>query len=53
MSKNTEDKDAKGWELSFGLYPGILFGSRLYENEEFNTWVFYLPFVDVALTIEN
>lgn len=53
MSKSTEDKGGRNWEISIGLYPGILFGSRLYESEAFNTWVFYLPFVDVALIIEN
>lgn len=53
MSKDTEDKGGRNWELSIGLYPGILFGSRLYEEAEYNTWVFYLPFIDVALIIEN
>lgn len=53
MSKSTEDKEDKGWELSIGLYPGILFGSRVYEEPEYDTWVFYLPFVDVALIIEK
>lgn len=53
MSKSTEDKEGKNWEISIGFYQGILFGSRLYESEDFNTWVFYLPFVDIALTIEN
>ena len=53
MLNNTEDKGGKNWEISFGFYPGILFGSRLYEAEEYNTWVLYLPFIDVAFTIEN
>ena len=53
MSKSTEDKGGKNWEISLGLYPGILFGSRLYESEDFNTWVIYLPFVDIAIVIEN
>lgn len=53
MSKSTEDKAGRNWELSFGLYPGVLFGSRMYESEDFTTYVFYLPFIDVALIIEN
>jgi hypothetical protein len=53
MSKNTEGKEGRNWEISIGLYPGILFGSRVYEEAEYSTWVLYLPFVDVALTIEN
>lgn len=53
MSKDTEDKEGKGWELSIGFYPGILFGSRLYEEQEYDTWVLYLPFVDIALIIEK
>ena len=33
MSKNTEGKDVKkNWSLSFGFYPGILFGMRTYEE---------------------
>lgn len=43
----------KNWEISIGLYPGILFGSRMYEAEDFTTYVIYLPFVDVAIIVEN
>lgn len=39
------------WEISIGFYKGILFGIRTYESEGFNTHVFYLPFIDVAITI--
>ena len=28
------DGESKGWSLEFGLYPGILFGFRSYEDEE-------------------
>ena len=28
-----ENKDLKGWSISLGLYPGILFGFRSYEQE--------------------
>jgi hypothetical protein len=49
MSRNTEDKGAKpNWSLSFGFYPGILFGMRTYEEEKQTAYVFYLPFIDVA-----
>ena len=53
MSNSTEGKEGRQWEVSIGLYPGILFGSRVYEEPEYNTWVFYLPFVDIAITIDN
>lgn len=43
----------KNWEISIGLYPGILFGSRMYEAAETTTYVFYLPFVDVAIVVYN
>ena len=52
MSKSTKDKDAKpNWALSFGFYPGILFGMRTYEEPTQTAYVFYLPFVDVAYEV--
>ena len=52
MSKSTKDKGAKpNWALSFGFYPGILFGIRTYEESTQTAYVFYLPFVDVAYEI--
>jgi hypothetical protein len=52
MSKNTEDKGVKNnWSLSFGFYPGILFGIRTYEEEKQTAYVFYLPFIDVAYEV--
>ena len=46
--------ESKNWSLEFGLYPGILFGfRRTYEEEQFTTYVIYLPFVDMAITIEK
>ena len=47
------DKKIRGWSLTIGLYPGILLGVRTYEELEFTTWVLYLPFVDLALEIDN
>ena len=49
MSKNTKGKDVKkNWSLSFGFYPGILFGMRTYEVETQTANVFYLPIIHVA-----
>ncbi len=53
MLKNTGDKEGKGWELSIGLYPGILLGIRSYLNENYNEHVVYLPFVDICLIIDK
>ena len=54
-------KNKIDWELSIGLYPGILFGFRSYNDigydEEFgfdflqNIHVVYIPFIDISLTI--
>jgi hypothetical protein len=41
------------WSITIGFYPGILFGFRTYEEKEFNTHVLYLPFIDIALEIDN
>ena len=51
MSNNTEDKAGKTWSLSFGFYPGILFGMRTYEEPKQTAYVFYLPFFDVAYEV--
>ncbi len=51
MSKNTGDKASKTWSLSFGFYPGILFGARTYEEPKQTAYVFYLPFIDVAYEV--
>jgi hypothetical protein len=45
------DKEKWNWSLSFGFYPGILFGIRSYEEEDFLTYVLYVPFIDIALEI--
>ena len=40
------------WELSTGMFPGILFGIRTYEDGEFQTdHVLYLGFIDICLTL--
>ena len=39
------------WELTIGLYPGILFGIRSYQEKDYTQHVLYLPFVDICLEI--
>jgi hypothetical protein len=46
-----EDESKPAWILEIGLYPGILFGIRTYQEEETTTHVLYVPFVDIALVI--
>ncbi len=53
MSKNTKGKATKDWSLSFGTYPGILFGIRTYHGDTHSQTVFYLPFIDVAYEVEK
>ena len=43
----------RSWELSLGMYPGVLFGIRTYVEESFVEHVLYLPFVDLCLTVYN
>ena len=42
----------KDWELSVGLYPGILLGFRTYTEVNKQNHVLYLPFVDICLVIK-
>ena len=53
MSKNTKGEAAKAWSISFGTYPGILFGMRTYHGPTHSQTVIYLPFVDLAIEWEN
>ena len=43
----------KSWSVTIGLYPGVLLGLRIYQEEFYNTYVLYLPFIDIALEIDN
>ena len=43
----------RNWELSIGFYPGILFGVRTYTETDYKQHVFYLPFIDICLEIDN
>jgi hypothetical protein len=49
--KKEEVEEPKSWELSIGVYPGILFGIITYEYAESKLHVLYIPFIDVALEI--
>jgi len=42
-----------GWEVSLGLYPGVLLGFRSYIEESVENHVLYIPFIDICLTIER
>lgn len=39
------------WELDIGLYPGVLFGVRSYVENYFTEIAFYIPFIDIILTL--
>jgi len=39
------------WNLSFGTFPGLLFGMRTYKEESKDNHVIYLGFLDICLTI--
>ena len=41
------------WELSIGLYPGILFGVRSYINDSATDHVLYIPFIELILTVHD
>lgn len=41
------------WTITLGFYPGVLFGYRAYQEAFQTTHVIYLPFIDIALEIEN
>ena len=41
----------KDWELSVGMYTGILIGIRSYRERSKSNHVLYIPFVDFCFTI--
>lgn len=43
----------KNWEITLGLYPGVLFGIRTYPQPESVMHVIYLPFIDICLEIDK
>ena len=46
-----DKQEKKNWTLSVGFYPGILIGMRTYEEKKQDSYVLYLPFVDIALEV--
>ena len=52
-SSNLPQKKDTSWELAVGLYPGVLFGIRTYQEPTFDTHVLYLPFINILLTIDK
>jgi hypothetical protein len=53
MTTNLPDPNEKGWALSIGLYPGLLFGIRTYEEHDYNMHVLYIPFIELVLEIDK
>ena len=47
------EEEGRSWELAIGLYPGILFGFRTYEEDDFDTHVLYVPFINIIFTIDK
>lgn len=43
----------RAWEINIGVYWGILFGIRSYDLEDVTSHVLYLPFINIALTIDK
>ena len=41
------------WEITAGLYPGILIGMRSYIEKDYVQHVFYIPFVDICIEIDK
>ncbi len=41
------------WEINIGLYVGILIGIRSYDLGDVISHVLYLPFINIALTIDK
>ena len=41
------------WELSFGTFPGLLFGLRSYREKTMTHHVLYILFIDACLTIKK
>ena len=39
------------WDLTIGLYSGIVIGFRHYEQTNCTDYVLYIPFIDLCLTI--
>jgi|TARA_R110002074_G_scaffold152482_2_gene306839 hypothetical protein len=43
--------EENNWELSFGIFNGVLFGYRQYQEEDKIDHVFYVGIFDICLTL--
>lgn len=41
----------KDWEITIGLYLGILIGFRHYDQKNCTDYVLYFPFIDFCFTV--
>mgnify|MGYP003644462080 FL=1 len=41
------------WEVSIGMYPGLVLGVRSYKQQDRVDHVLYLPLFDLCITIFN
>ena len=46
-----QDENKKSLSIEIGLYPGVLFGVRTYNDPNRKIHVLYLPFIDIAFYI--
>jgi hypothetical protein len=46
-----ENKEPTEWIVEIGFYPGLLFGYRVYEYEDSQLHVLYVPFMDISLEV--
>jgi|TARA_R110000823_G_scaffold1687_13_gene6618 hypothetical protein len=40
----------QAWEVNIGIFPGVLFGIRQYEEDYKTDYVLYLGFIDICFT---
>ncbi len=52
-ASNSNAPKSTSWELAIGLYPGVLFGIRTYQEPTYDTHILYLPFINILLTIDK
>jgi hypothetical protein len=48
--KNNNDRF---WEISLGLYPGVLIGYRVYQYSDANLHILYIPFIELTLELSK
>ena len=48
-----QDENKKSWSIEIGLYPGVLFGVRTYNDPDRKIHVLYLPFIDIAFYMDD